>query len=81
MAKLALTSEVMIQISFLVMNLEHLLSRAVFSWLVSWWQGWLFAGEALLVAQGNPMHRGFRDRSAWGVESRGARIVLLAARK
>ena len=79
MAKLALTSEVMIQISFLVMNLEHLLSRAVFSWLVSWWQGWLFAGKALLAAQGNPMHRGFRDRSAWGVESKGARIVLLAA--
>jgi hypothetical protein len=39
MAKLALTSEVMIQVSFLVMNLEHLLIQAVFSWLSSWWQG------------------------------------------
>ena len=45
----ALTSETMIQVSFLVMNLEHLLSRAVFSWLISWWQGWLLAGKALLV--------------------------------
>jgi IS5 family transposase len=79
MAKLALTSETMIQISFLVMNLEHLLSRVVFSWLGAWWQGWLFAKKVLLVAQGNTMHRDFRDRSAWGSESREARMVLLAA--
>jgi transposase, IS5 family len=35
MVKLAVTSEVMIQISFLVINLEHLLARVVFSWLSS----------------------------------------------
>ena len=79
MAKLAVTSVTMIQISFLVMNLEHLLSRAVFSWLVSWWQGWLCAGKALLVAQGNTRHADFRDRSVCGLESKGARFVLLAA--
>ena len=79
MAKLALTSETMIQISFLVMNLEHLRSRAVFDWLVSWWQGWLFAGKALLVAQGNTMQAEFRERRAGEDEARGARMVRLAA--
>jgi hypothetical protein len=79
MAKLALTSEVMIQISFLVMNLEHLLIRGAFSWRFSWWQGWMFSGKALVVAQRNTMHTDSRDRSACGVESRGARIFLLAA--
>ena len=79
MAKLALTSETMIQISFLVMNLEHLLSRAVFSWFVAWWQGWLFIGKALLVAKGHTMQRDCRDRSAWGSESREARMVRWAA--
>jgi hypothetical protein len=79
MAKLALTSETMIQVSFLVMNLEHLLSRAVFSWLVSWWQDWRISGKALVVAQGNTMPADFRDRRAGGVEARGARMLLLAA--
>ena len=79
MAKLALTSETMIQISFLVMNLEHLLSRVVFSWLGAWWQGWLFAKKALLVNQGHTMQRDFRSRSAWGSESREARMVRWAA--
>jgi hypothetical protein len=79
MAKLALTSETMIQISFLVMNLEHLLTQAVFDWFVSWWQGWLFAGKALVVAQGNTRQTDFRDRSAGRLEARGARMVLLAA--
>jgi hypothetical protein len=79
MAKLALTSETMIQISFLVMNLEHLLSRGVFSWLFSWWRGWLFSGNALVVAQGSTRHADFRDSSAGGVESRGARMVRWAA--
>jgi IS5 family transposase len=36
MAKLAVTSEAMIQVSFLVMNLEYLLARGVFSCLPSW---------------------------------------------
>jgi hypothetical protein len=79
MAKLALTSETMIQISFLVMNLEHLLSRGVFSWLSSWCWAWRNTWNGLLVAQRNTMHADFRDRSECGVESRGAEIVLLAA--
>ncbi len=79
MAKLALTSETMIEITFLVMNLEHLLSQGVVSWLFSWWHGWSFSGKALLVAQRNTMHADFRDRSECGVESRGARMVRLAA--
>ena len=79
MAKLALTSETMIQISFLVMNLEHLLSRVVFSWLSSWCRAWRSTWNALLVAQRNTMHADFRDRSVCGVESRGAEMVLLAA--
>jgi hypothetical protein len=79
MAKLALTSETMTHVSFLVMNLEHLLSRGTFSWLVSLWQGWLFSGKALVVAKGSTMYANFRDRSACGAEPRGARIVRLAA--
>ena len=78
MAKLVLTSEVMIQVSFLVMNLEHLLSQAVLSWLFSWWQSWMFSGKTLLVVQGNTMHADFHDRRACGVESRVARIFLVA---
>jgi len=79
MAKLAVTSVMMIQISFLVMNLEHLLTQGVFSWLVSWWQSCLSPVKDRLVAQGNTMHADFRDRSACGIEFRGARIILLAA--
>ena len=79
MAKLALTSETMIQISFLVMNLEHLLSRGAFYWLSAWWHGWMFPGKALVVGQGNTMSADFRHRSACGVEIRVARMVLLAA--
>jgi len=79
MAKLALTSETMIEITFLVMNLEHLLSRGVLSWLFSWWQGWIFPGKALVVAQGNTIYANFRDRSAGVLETRGARMVRLAA--
>ncbi len=79
MAKLALTSETMIEISFLVMNLEHLLSRGVFSWRSSWCWAWRSTWNGLLVAQRNTMHADFRDRSVCGVESRGARMVLVAA--
>ena len=79
MAKLALTSETMIQISFLVMNLEHLLSRVVCSWLVSWWWAWRSTWNGLLVTQRNAMHVDSRDRSQCGVESRVAEIVRLAA--
>ena len=79
MAKLALTSETMIEISFLVMNLEHLLSQGVFSWLFSWWWAWRSTWKGLLVAQRNTVHADFRNRSECEVESRGAEMVLLAA--
>jgi hypothetical protein len=79
MAKLALTSEVMIQVSFLVMNLEHLLARGVFYWLSSWWHGWMFSGKAMLVAKGAMMNADFSDRSGGGLAARGARISQFAA--
>jgi hypothetical protein len=79
MAKLALTSETMIQISFLVMNLEHLLTRALFDWLVSWCWVWRSTWNGLLLAQRNTRHANCRDRSECGVEARGAEMVLLAA--
>ena len=78
MAKLARTSETMIQVSFLVMNLEHLLTRVVFAWLFSWWQGWRCTWNGLLAQRGT-MQVDFRDRRACGVEARVARMVLLAA--
>ena len=79
MAKLAVPSVTMSQSSFLGMNLEHLLSRAVGAWLGCWWQGWLCSGNALLVVQGNMRQADFRDRSVREVESRGASMVRLAA--
>ncbi len=78
MAKLARTSETMIQVSFLVMNLEYLLSRGVFSWLISWWQPWMFSGKVLMVAEGNTMNPACCDRRACNVEMRGARIFQWA---
>jgi hypothetical protein len=50
MAKLARTSETMIHVSFLVMNLEHLLTRAVVDGLFSWCQGWRSTWSRLLGA-------------------------------
>ncbi len=79
MAKLALTSETMIQISFLVMNLEHLLSRGAFYWLVSWWKAWMFPGKALLVAKGTTIYVDCSGRRDDGLTARGARILQLAA--
>lgn len=73
MAKLAITSEVMIQVSFLVMNLEHLLTRAVFDWLSSWWQGWRSTWNGLLGAWWLQMKTNFRDHHGYGVEVRGGR--------
>ncbi len=78
MAKLALTSETMTEILFLVMNVEHLTSRAIVDWLFSWWQGLIFSRKALLMNQGNTRHADFRDGNADVVECRGARMVLLA---
>ena len=73
MAKLALTSETMIHVSFLVMNLEHLLTRAVFSWLCSWWQGWQSTWNGLLGVSWLPMPTPFRDDHVPGGVVRGAR--------
>jgi hypothetical protein len=79
MTKLAITSEVLIQISFLVMNLEHLLTRGIFSWLSSWWQGWRFPGKARLVAKGTTIHVDCSVRRGDGLTARGVRILQLAA--
>ncbi len=79
MAKLAVTSEVMIQISFLVMTLEHLLARAVSFWLPSWWPSWMFPGKNRLVARRDTMHADSSDRSGGGLATGGTRISQLAA--
>jgi hypothetical protein len=73
MAKLALTSETMIHISFLVMNLEHLLTRTVVDWLFSWWQGWRSTWSSLLGAWWLQMPPPFRDDRVYGGVVRGAR--------
>ena len=73
MAKLALTSETMIHVSFLVMNLEHLLTRGIFSWLSLWWQGWKSMWNSLLGAWWLQMQTNFLDHRVYGVEVRGAR--------
>ena len=79
MAKLAVTSEAMIQVSFLVMNLEHLLARGIFSWLASWWQSWLVPGKAGLVAKRDTRKADVSERSGGGLAARGARMSQLAA--
>jgi hypothetical protein len=73
MAKLAITSEAMIQISFLVMNLEHLLTRGVFYWRSSWWHGWRSTWNGLLDACWLQMKTDFWDYRSYGVEGRGGR--------
>lgn len=73
MAKLALTSETMIHVSFLVMNLEHLLTRGIFSWLSLWWQGWKSMWNSLLGAWWLQMQTNFLDHRVYGIEVRGAR--------
>jgi IS5 family transposase len=74
MAKLALTSETMIHISFLVMNLEHLLTQAVFSWLLSWWQACRSMWNGLLGPWRLQMPTTFRDERVSGVVIRGGRV-------
>ena len=73
MAKLALTSETMIHVSFLVMNLEHLLTRGVFYWRSSWWHGWRSTWNGLLDACWLQMKTDFWDYRSYGVEGRGGR--------
>lgn len=73
MAKLAITSEAMIQISFLVMNLEHLLIRMGSFWYLAWCPSGRSTGKGLRGASwlklktDCPAHRGGRveDRWAW----------------
>jgi len=73
MAKLALTSVTMIHVSFLVMNLEHLLTRTVFYWLCSWWEAWRSMWNGLLGGKWLQMLATFRDDRVYGVVVRGAR--------
>jgi len=69
-AKLALTSVTMIHVSFLVMNLEHLLTRTVFDWLSSWWQDWRRTWNGLLGARWLQMLVTLRDDHVYGVVAR-----------
>jgi len=64
MAKLARTSETMIQIAFLVMNLEHLLTRAGSFVLCGWWQTWKSRWNGLLSAWWLQMPTNIRDQHA-----------------
>jgi hypothetical protein len=73
MAKLARTSETMIHLSFLVMNLEQFLTRGMFSWLSLWWQGWMSMWSSLLGAWWLQMQKNFLDHRVYGVDVRGAR--------
>jgi hypothetical protein len=73
MAKLALTSEVMIQVSFLVMNLEHLLTRVGSFVFVAWWPSCRSAWKGLLLARWLKMATDFSGTSGDGLEARGAR--------
>jgi hypothetical protein len=73
MAKLAQTSETMIHVSFLVMNLEHLLTRDIFSWLSLWWQGWQSMGKSLRGAWWLQRQKNVLDHPVYGVDVRGAR--------
>ena len=79
MAKLVGTSETMIHVSFLVMNLEHLLTRAVFSWLWSWWSVWSKTWNSLLRARGLQIQPYLRDDRGDGLEVRGVRRSQLLA--
>jgi hypothetical protein len=71
MAKLAVTSEVMIQVSFLVMNLEHLLVRVGSFLFVAWWPSWRSTGKGFLGGRWFNIHTDGRDRRGGGVEARG----------
>jgi len=79
MAKLARTSETMIHVSFLVMNLEHLLTRAVVDGLFSWWQGWRRTGSRLLGAGWLQTPPPFPDDRGYGGVVRRARGLQFLA--
>ena len=63
MTKLAVTSEVMIRISFLVMNLETILSRALSFWLYAWWRGWPIPLSIAWATREPTGHANFRYRA------------------
>ena len=73
MAKLALTSATMIHVAFVVMNLEHLLTRTVLLWLCSWCQDWRSAWNGWLSVRWLQMPTYFCDARGDGLEVRGAR--------
>jgi hypothetical protein len=79
MAKLARTSETMIHVSFLVMNLEHLLTRAVVDGLFSWWQGWRRTGSRLPGAGWLQTPPPFPDDRGYGGVVRRARGLQFLA--
>ena len=70
MAKLAITSEAMIQISFLVMNLEHLLVRVGSCVCWAWWPSWKSTEKDLLEANWLKLKPDCRARSGSRVEAR-----------
>ena len=72
-AKLAGTSETMIHVSFVVMNLELLLTQAVLAWLSAWWQAWRSGWNGLLGAKGLLQPTYFRDDCKDGPEALGGR--------
>jgi len=77
MAKLARTSETMIHVSFLVMNLEQLLTQAGFSWLASWCQGWRNLVSAPLRVWRLPRQNTFCDFRGDRIEVRAGRSAPL----
>ena len=79
MAKLAGTSETMIHVSFVVMNLELLLTRTVLVWLSAGWQAWRRSCNDLVSVIWLQMPTSFRDNCRAGLESRGARGRLFLA--
>ena len=72
MAKLALTSETMIQVSFLVMNLEHLRTRVGSFVLLACWPSCRDAWKGLLLTRWLKRATNFSGRSGDGLEVRGA---------
>ena len=72
MAKLARTSETMIHVSLLVMNLEHLLTRTIVSWLWPWWPAWRRAWSGLLGTCWLHIPTSVRDDRVAPLEIRGA---------
>jgi hypothetical protein len=69
----------MIHVSFLVMNLEQLLTLGMFSWRSLGWQGRMNMWNSLLVAWWLQMNTGCSERSSDGLAASVERIPQLAA--